>query len=197
MYKYSIRECRQCHETKKFYGASDICAACRWWSKHHPGEKRIGAIRVRDNFKSSHSVEYSIYRGMLNRCSNKNNKKYPIYGGRGIKVCERWSGPYGFHRFYEDMGVRPKNKSIDRIDVNGNYCPENCRWADSWTQTDNRRIKRKYSKQVGVTYNKSLGLWCATLNVHKRHYVKYTKTERDAILARKKFEELYLIDIDH
>lgn len=84
---------------------------------------------------------YSIYRNMINRCYNKKVKCYKNYGGRGIKVCQRWLD--GFENFYEDMGPRPSDKhSIDRIDNNGDYCLENCRWTTAQEQGNNRRNNR-------------------------------------------------------
>lgn len=73
---------------------------------------------------------------MLARCSNSNLKSYKNYGGRGITVCARWSS---FENFLADIGERPHGRSIDRIDVNGNYEPGNCRWATASEQRRNQR----------------------------------------------------------
>jgi hypothetical protein len=76
---------------------------------------------------------------MKNRCLNENNPVYENYGGRGISVCEHWLGENGFNNFLFDMGPRPLDKTLDRINVMGNYEPTNCRWADAKTQHANRR----------------------------------------------------------
>jgi len=93
------------------------------------------------------SPENRIWRVMKSRCSNKRFHAYRYYGGRGIKVCERWAL---FVNFFADMGPRPSpTHSLDRIDSNGNYEPGNCRWADKFTQANNRR--RKSPLGIGIT----------------------------------------------
>lgn len=83
---------------------------------------------------------YRSWSGMVQRCANPKNPKFADYGGRGIRVCDRW---LDFENFLADMGVSPAGFSIDRIDVNGNYEPGNCRWADAKTQRANRRDSAK------------------------------------------------------
>lgn len=76
---------------------------------------------------------------MKSRCLCENNGSYESYGGRGIKICDRWLGPNGFVNFVKDMGRRPEGKTLDRRNPEGDYTPENCRRASRKTQTANRR----------------------------------------------------------
>lgn len=82
---------------------------------------------------------YKVWAGMMQRCYREYHASWPYYGGRGITVCDRW---HDVRAFVEDMGECPKGLSIERIDVNGNYCPENCKWATNDEQRANTRMTR-------------------------------------------------------
>lgn len=104
---------------------------------------------------------YRIWAGILERCNNPNKKAYPLYGGRGISVCDEW---YDFRNFYADMGECPDGLTIDRIDNDGNYEPSNCRWATYSQQANNRRSTvileyngkkmslKEWSIELGISY---------------------------------------------
>lgn len=89
----------------------------------------------------SNTKLYRKHRSMLERCNNVNNKSYPDYGGRGIKVCEEWSGKTGFLKFYDWAMVSgyKEGLTIERKDVNGDYCPDNCCFITNAEQQRNKR----------------------------------------------------------
>ena len=109
------------------------------------------------------SREYKSWGGSINRCYNLQNEEYVNYGGRGIAVCEEWRG--SFEAFYRDMGERPRGTSLERIDVNGPYSRENCKWGTSEEQASNKRNNvlithngktqnmKQWAKEMGFKYD--------------------------------------------
>ena len=131
---------------------------CRMLRTGSPEEKNL--TRLYAGLTKKYASEYRVWRQMKDRCYNSKSPGYHHYGGRGIKVCDRWTNkPYGFKNFIEDMGKRPggvtKNNrpvyTLDRIDVNGDYCPENCRWTTQSIQMHNRRPIQHSTNFTGVS----------------------------------------------
>jgi hypothetical protein len=123
------------------------------------------------------SPEYRVWAGMKTRCLNPNDKHFKDYGGRGIKVCERW---LSFEMFRHDMGPRPSaGHSIDRRDSDGDYEPGNCRWATSKEQTRNYSRNRLYA--IGDVA-KCLVEWCEEYG--KRYHLVHARLRRGWPLER-------------
>lgn len=143
-----------------------------------------------------HSPEYNSWVGMRDRCYNIKNPKYPRYGERGIGVCSRWLGDMGFVNFYSDMGERPsKNHSLDRIDVNGNYEPTNCRWAlpivQSRNRTDNHVLFYNGEKLSISEWSEITGIKQDTINARVSYYgwsVEEALTIKDGRKLKRKNE---------
>ena len=107
-------------------------------------DKKTGnRFRKHGESRGNRTPEYIAWRGMITRCTNKNERSYADYGARGILVCERWTGCDGYKNFLADMGRRPgPGYSIERKENNGNYEPSNCRWATAKEQARNKRSNR-------------------------------------------------------
>lgn len=109
------------------------------------------------------TLEYRAYNSMKTRCYNQKNKRYDRYGGRGIKVCERWMESY--QHFLADMGRKPTPEhSLERKDTDGDYCPENCIWA-TLTEQANNRSNNSRIEIGGVT--KNITEWASLTGVHR------------------------------
>ena len=136
---------------------------------------------------------YKIWIGMKSRCYYKASNAFKNYGGRGIIVCDEW-----IHSFKDFSEWAIKNGyddslTIDRIDPDGNYCPENCRWATMSVQEFNKRKSPKNtSGTTGVSYNKAMKKWVAYIRKDgKQHWLGSYKCIDDAIKARKDAEKRY------
>lgn len=118
--KHTSKQCRKCYVTKG----------------NQKGKASITSP-YRDTYKSWHS--------MIERCTKPQRARYKDWGGRGIKVCKDW---FSFDNFLKDMGIKPKGLSLDRIDNDGNYEPDNCRWASVKTQNKNKRKVYSNNKKM-------------------------------------------------
>jgi hypothetical protein len=171
------------------YRAKNLC------KKHYDAERnrRISAAKPPRPVRIPKPINpaYRSYYAMRSRCLNPNFTDYHNYGGRGIQICERWLGEDGYGNFIADMGERPERTTLDRLDVNGNYEPSNCRWASWSMQAANRRNSRAYVgiKEVptltGISYE-------AKLMVKRKVVLSKTfHTLEEAIEARKKAQLEY------
>lgn len=120
---------------------------------------------------NGNSPEYKAWSAMKTRCYNTGNRSYKSYGGRGIKMCKEWEND--FVKFLSDMGERPSPKhSLDRINVNGDYSKENCRWATSFQQMNNRNVSVWYEKD-GIRLTR--WNWCKVFGVTDNAIQYYIK----------------------
>lgn len=146
-------------------------------------------------------LAYNRWFSMKSRCYNKSNPAYENYGGRGIKVCDRWLGEDGFYNYVMDIGMPKKGESLDRINNNLGYSPDNCRWTSSYEQRQNQRRTKEREKEglpAGVSYDaspdhKRRKHWLARLEVNgKRVLNKRFMTKDEAINARLAAEKEFL-----
>lgn len=153
----SVWKC-QCDCGKIFY--------CQARMFKHEKTKSCGCLK-KEKWKKritthgmAYSPEYIVWNNMKNRCNNKNHTSYNLYGGRKIKICERWIN--SFENFFEDMGHRPKNHTLERIDNDGDYTPDNCKWATRKKQNMNK------SDNHLITFNnntQTLGEWADEIGI--------------------------------
>lgn len=127
-----------------FYRAKCVCGTKRILretdlKRNHT--KSCGCLRadVQSTHGMRYTTEYNSWQAMISRCTRKTHQSYPYYGGRGISICKKWDS---FENFIKDMGKKPTQQhTIDRIDNDKNYTPNNCRWATKKQQAKNKRKK--------------------------------------------------------
>jgi hypothetical protein len=149
-------------------------------------KENISKATTKHGFAKPNKEErlYRIWKGMKRRCNSKNDKRYDRYGGRGIKVCEEWDNDYvafrnwAYANGYDDTAPQGEC-TIDRIDNDGDYCPENCRWADKLTQMNNTS-KNRYIEFNGEKM--TISQFARVMNIspsHAWYYIdKYEKEQK-------------------
>lgn len=150
------------------------------------------AMRHGQKANNKQSAEYTAWLNMISRCENARNQAYIYYGGRGIRVCDRWKC---FDLFFADMGKKPSNKhSLDRLNVNGDYELSNCRWATPLIQCHNKRAhKNNKSGHPGVDFRKGKNVWRARISVSgKPKHIGYFNSFEAAVSAYKAEKEAIL-----
>ena len=157
------------------------------------GDPLFGRDRncIHEKHNMTGTSEYNTWKSMKRRCYSNSDKSFKNYGGRGITVCDRWKN--SFLAFYEDMGKRPNNMSLDRIDNNKGYSKDNCRWTNNIIQARNQRTSSlNKSGCRGVYYRSDIDKWRAIITVNKnRISLGSFKLKKDAVRAREEAEKKF------
>ena len=173
--RYGLYECPYCENTFE----------CRISSVNIGRTKSCGCLKGDAHGLRSHRF-YKTWKHMVDRCNNPKIKAYKDYGGRGISVCEEWLDIRNFVDWCDLTHPNQEGYTLDRINNDKGYSPENCTWSDKTTQAINRRMKKSNTSGfVGVGFNKSKGKWEASLklnNIYK--YIGRFNTIEEAAQAR-------------
>ena len=174
-YRYGLYECQYCG--KEFEGSVD--------SVKRGQTKSCGCLRGDIHGLTSHKF-YHTWNGMVQRCTNHKNKRYKNYGGRGITVCEEWLDIRNFVAWAESTYPNIEGYTLDRINNDKGYSPENCTWSDKTAQVLNRRImKNNKSGYVGIYWNKASKRWVVNIRISKKLInIGSFKDKMEAVQAR-------------
>ena len=178
---YGLFECQYCgkefetqvNNIKRGHTKSCGCQSARYTNPHRLSRNRF----------------YDTWRKMLQRCNNPKHKDYKDYGARCITVCEEWLDAVNFVDWCNLTHPNIEGLSLDRIDNDKGYSPENCRWADTITQAHNKRMmKNNKSGYVGVIWHIRYKKWCANIRINKiLKQIGSFHTKEEAVLARDKY----------
>ena len=173
-YSFGVYECQYCG--KEFEATTAHIKS--------GNTKSCGCQKGGNTHGLSHNQFYKTWKSMMGRCTNPNNRDYKNYGARGITVCEEWLNITNFITWCESTYI--EGMSLDRIDNDGNYSPDNVRWADASTQALNKRMhKSSTSGFVGVSRYKGSNKWVAQIMVNKVGiHLGYFNSIEEAVLAR-------------
>ena len=150
------------------------------------GTKSCGCFNANRAHGLSNHRMYSTWLNMLDRCYNKNSKRFNDYGGRGIKVCEEWLDIKNFVDWVENKSNWGEGLTLDRIDNDKGYSPDNCTFSTKTTQVLNRRkMRTNTSGYVGVSWYAKVSKWRARVSIFKKEkHIGTFKTKEEAVLAR-------------
>ena len=182
-------KCDQCGLERKIESqalASSKHSECFCISSKLPQDNKY-----RGGMTTKYRREYNSYSHMIGRCYDENEMGYENYGARGITVCDSWRED--FRNFLNDMGERPEKFVLDRINPDGNYCPENCRWVDrNMSSYNTRKASNNTSGRTGVYWFERVSKWVAAIHVKDTQiHLGYFHSFEAACKAREEAELKY------
>ena len=180
-YKYGLYKCAYCGKEWEtmVYSIKSGTKSC--------GCQKVNTLGIKHGLYNNRF--YATWNNIFKRCTNPKNKYYKDYGGRGITVCEEWLDIKKFIAWAESTHPNVKGVTLDRINNDKGYSPENCTWSDKTTQNINQRMKKNNtSGYVGVYWNKGSKKWVVNIRISKiLKQIGSFKDKIEAVLARNNY----------